>query len=179
MTDHVDNFLEHYGVKGMRWGVRKAASGVASTTSSASAGVRDAIQRSKEKREVVKAERKANFDAARNAGYNARLRNLDLSDIGVKGVRRVEKRIANGERIVPARLKERAASTARGFALGAAILATPIAIGATSQGLSNLANNINAKRGAEVARQLFADSKGLTPYSTVALSFNATKGVWE
>lgn len=178
MTD-TDDFLEHYGVKGMKWGVSKAASGISSATSSVSAGVKDAVQRSKEKREVVKAERQANFEAAINAGYTRQMRNSDLPDIGKSGVRRVEKRIANGERIGTARFKESAASTARGFAVGTAILATPIAIGLTSQGLSNLSSNINAQRGAEAARKLFADSKGLTSHTTVALSYNATKGLWE
>lgn len=178
MTD-TDEFLAHYGVKGMKWGVRRAASGVASATSTATAGVRDAVQRSKEKREATKAERKANFETARNAGYTSKMRNQDIDDIGMRGTRRIEKRITNGERIGTARFKETAASTARGFAVGTAILATPIAIGATSVGLSNLASNINAKRGAEAARKLFADSKGLTSYSTIALSFDASKGLWE
>ena len=178
MSNNVDDFLAHYGVKGMRWGVRKAASGIASTASSATAGVRDAVQRSKEKRATTKAERQHNFEAARNAGYSARQRRQDLEDIGRRGTRRVEKRIANGERIGMARFKERAANTARGLAVGTAILATPIAIGATSEGLSNLASHINAKRGAEAARKLFAESKGLTSYSTVALSFNPATGAW-
>lgn len=179
MTDNIDDFLAHYGVKGMKWGVRKAASGVVNAGTSVKAGVKDAVQRSKEKRAVVKAERKANFEKARDAGYSARMRNQDLSDMGKKGVLRVEKRIANGEKINMARFKESVASTARGFAVGSAILATPVAIGATSRGLSNLASNINAKRGAEAAAKLLADSKGLTSYSTVALAFNATNGVWE
>lgn len=179
MTDNVDDFLAHYGVKGMRWGVRKAASGIASASSSVSAGVKDAVQRSKEKREATKAERKANFEAAREAGYSSRMRNTDLSDVGKRGVRRIEKRIANGERIGTARFKESAASMARGFAVGTAILATPIAIGAANQGLSNLASSINAKRGAEAARKLFADTKGLTSYKTVSLAFNAATGAWE
>ena len=179
MTDEVDDFLAHYGVKGMKWGVRKAASSVVSAGSSVKAGVKDAIQRSKEKREATKAERKANFEAARNAGYHPRTRRIDLDDVGKRGVYRIEKRIANGEKITTARLKERAASTARGFAVGTAILATPIAIGAANRGLSNLASSINAKRGAEAARKLFADSKGLTSYKTVSLAFNASTGVWE
>lgn len=179
MTENVNNFLEHYGVKGMKWGVRKAATSIASATSSVNSGVRDAVQRSREKREATDAERKANYNAAADAGYSPRMRNQDLGDIGKRGVRKVEKRIANGEKIGKARFKERTASAARGFAVGTAILATPIAIGATSQGLSNLANGINAKRGAEAARKLFADSKGLTSYSTIALSFDASKGLWE
>lgn len=179
MTDDIDEFLAHYGVKGMKWGVRKAASGVASAGSSIKAGVKDAVQRSKEKREVVKAERKANFEAARNAGYSALMRRRDLDDVGKRGVRRIEKRIANGERINMARFKESVATTARGFAVGTAILATPIAIGAANQGLSNLASSINAKRGAAAAANLFADSKGLTSYKTVSLAFNAATGVWE
>lgn len=33
MTDNVDDFLAHYGVKGMRWGQRKASiSGVSART---------------------------------------------------------------------------------------------------------------------------------------------------
>ena len=179
MAEDLDDFLAHYGVKGMKWGVRKAASGVASAGSSVSAGVKDAVQRTKEKREVKKAERKANFEKALEAGYHPRTRKKDLEDVGRRGVRRIEKRIANGERIGTARFKEHAASTARGFAVGTAILATPIAIGAANQGLSNLASNIKAKRGAEAAAKLFADTKGLTSYKSIALTFNAATGAWE
>lgn len=179
MTDEIDDFLAHYGVKGMKWGVRKAASSVSSAGSSVRAGVKDAVQRSKEKREATKAERKANFDAAQAAGYHPRMRNKDLEDVGKRGVRRIEKRIANGERIGTARFKESMATTARGFAVGTAILATPIAIGAANQGLSNLASNINAKRGAAAAANLLADTKGLTSYKTVSLAFNAATGAWE
>lgn len=178
MSDNVDDFLAHYGVKGMKWGVRKAASGISSAGRSVSAGVRDAVQRSRERREVVLKERIANRDAARERGYTPGMREKDYRDLGRRGMRRVEKRIANGESIRTARLKEHAATTARGFAVGTAILATPIAIGAASRGLSSLASNINAKRGAQAAAKLLADTRGLTPYKTVALSFDATKGSW-
>lgn len=176
---NTDNFLEHYGVKGMKWGVRKAASGISAAGSSVSNTVRDAVNKQREKNATTKAERKANFEAARNAGYSARMRAQDLGEVGRKGTYRIEKRIANGERIGTARFKESMASTARGFAVGSAILATPIAIGATSVGLSNLASSINAKRGAAAAATLLADTKGLTSYKTVALSYNAAKGMWD
>lgn len=172
MTDNVDDFLKHYGVKGMRWGVSKAANGISS-------GVRKAVQKNKKKREAVKADREATSESAKAAGYHPRMRKLDLDDIGKRGVRRVEKRIANGEGITSARIKEHAGKTARGMAAGAAIIATPFMLNSMSRGLSTLAKNIDAKRGAEVARNLLADSRGLTSYQTVALSFNAAKGIWE
>ncbi len=174
-----DEFLAHYGVKGMKWGVSRAASGVSSAGSSVRSTVKDAVNRQREKNAVTKAERKANFEGAREAGYSPRMRAEDLNDVGLRGTRRIEKRIAAGERIGMARFKETAASTARGLAIGTAVLGTPIAIGATSVGLSNLASSINAKRGAAAAATLLADTKGLTSYKTVALSYNAAKGMWD
>jgi hypothetical protein len=174
-----DEYLAHYGVKGMKWGVRRAAGGVADAGSSVRSTVKDAVNRQREKNAVTKAERKANFESARDLGYTPRMRNQDIDDIGIRGVRRVEKRVANGERIGTARFKESMASTARGLAVGTAILATPVAIGATSQGLSNLSSNINAKRGEKAAAKLLADTKGLTSYKTVSLSYNAAKDSWD
>ena len=116
---NVDDFLAHYGVKGMKWGVRKTVLSVKSGATNAATGinngVRDAIRKSREKSAATKAEREANFQAARKAGYNDKQRNADYQDIGKRGVYRVEKRIANGEKIGSARFKERGASALRGF----------------------------------------------------------------
>lgn len=178
MTQDVDDFLAHYGVKGMKWGVRKAVDGVGLAAAKTNNVLKDAIAKGRDSRAATKAERKANFEAARNRGYTARLRNQDLQDVGRRGTRRIEKRIADGEKIGVARFKEHVATTARGFAIGTAILGAPIALAAADKGLANLASNINAKRGAEVARKLFADNKGLTSYQTVALAFDNVKGTW-
>lgn len=51
MTTEVDNYLEHYGVKGMRWGKRSG--------SSSSGGGGEPKKSRKEARAQVKAERKA------------------------------------------------------------------------------------------------------------------------
>lgn len=151
MTDNVDDFLAHYGVKGMKWGQRRATR----------------VQ-----------ERKDNAKIAIDAGYTKKKRALDASNIGAKGVYRVDKRIARGEDIRKARTKEYASSTARGVAVGAAILAVAYGPALANAGAAGLSKNINAKRGAEAARKLFADNKGLTSYSTVALAFDKATGTF-
>ena len=165
MSTEVDDFLAHFGVKGMKWGVSRA-----------SGSVKSAIGKRREKKAAVRKEREQNRDAAANAGYSSKQRRADFENLGRGGMRRVEKRIASGESIRAARTKEYASSTAKGLAVGAAILGTPIAISATSRGLSNLASSINAKRGAEAAAKLLADSKGLTSYKTIALAFDEATG---
>lgn len=168
MSAEVDDFLAHYGVKGMKWGVTRASN-----------SVKSAVGKRREKKAAVKKEREHNRDKAAEAGYTRRQRAKDFENLGRGGMRRVEKRIASGESIGKARTKEYASSTAKGLAIGAAILATPVAIGATSRGLSNLASSIDAKRGAEAAAKLLADSHGLTSYKTVALAFDAATGKWK
>lgn len=160
MTD-VDDFLAHYGVKGMRWGVSRAVSGI------------------QQKRAAVKQERLDNRNAARKAGYSDRMRAYDRKALGERAARRMDKRIAKGDSVVKATLKETGIFTAKSAAVISALLYGPKAIGIMSRGLSTLANNINTKRGAEAAAKLFADSKGLTSYSTIALSFDPTKGSWK
>lgn len=151
MADNVDNFLAHYGVRGMKWGQRRRA---------------------------VKAERKANTEKAAKAGYSSASRFNDQQNIGNRNVRKIEKRIASGETVRSARAKEYASSTAKGLAVATVIIGTPIAIGAASRGLTGLSNNINAKRGAAAAAKLLADTRGLTPYNTVGMAFNAATNSW-
>lgn len=150
-SEEITNFLAHYGVRGMKWGQRRRA---------------------------VKAERVENRDKAAASGYSPSSRFGDYKNIGIRGVRKIEKRIAGGESIRAARTKEYASSMARGLAVAAAIIATPIAIGAASRGLTNVSHNINAKRGAAAAATILADTRGLTPYSTVALAFNSATNSW-
>lgn len=167
MTD-VNDFLEHYGVKGMKWGVSRAAG-----------SVKSAVGRSKEKRAAVKAERTANSTMASAAGYSARQRRSDIDNIGKRATRKVEKRIADGESIGKARTKEYASATAKSVGLTMAFLATPVFIAMANQSAANLASNINAKRGAEAAAKLFADDKGLTSYNTVSLAYDAVSNTWK
>lgn len=165
MSTEVDDFLTHYGVKGMKWGVSRARD-----------SMKSAAGKRREKKAAVLKERVQNRDAATNAGYSRGQRRSDFENLGRGGMRRIEKRIASGESIGSARTKEYASSTAKGLAVGAAILGTPKVIGAASRGLSGVATKINAKRGAEAAAKLLADSKGLTSYKTVALAFDEATG---
>lgn len=143
MSDNAtDDFLAHYGVKGMKWGQR---------------------------REAKAAEIKQLRKDASDKGYSAKKQNFDKDMLGHRASRRVARRVVAGEKIGSARAKE----YARSIAVTTAILAAPAALSATSRGLSSLAGNINAKRGAAEAAKLLADTRGLTPYKTVALAYDA------
>lgn len=168
MSTEVDDFLAHYGVKGMKWGVTRASN-----------SVKSAVGKRREKKAAVQKEREQNRSAAAKSGYSSRQRQSDLDNLGRRGTRRVEKRIADGESVDKARTKEYAASTAKGLAAAAVIMATPTVIGSASRGLSGVATKINAKRGAEAAAKIFADDKGLTSYKTLSLAFDATTGKWK
>lgn len=152
MTDEVDDFLAHYGVKGMKWGERRAA-----------------------KKQV----RTDNANKAREAGYSTRARNYDMSNVGKKGVRKIEARVAAGESVRKAKAKVYTSTMLKGYAVGTAMMATPFALAAGTAGLQSLANSVNAKRGAAAAATLLADTRGLTSYSTVALAFDAASKTWK
>lgn len=160
MTDDVDDFLAHYGVLGMHWGQHKV------------------VENYKEKRVAANELYKKNAAAARAAGYQPKHRRADLANMKLDGVRRVEKRIAGGESVGKARAKEYAAGTGRGLAIGAGLFAVLFGPGMAKFGLKNLAGHLRVRQGAKAAANLFADNKGLTSYSTVALAFDKVKGVW-
>lgn len=151
MPEDVDNFLAHYGVKGMKWGQR---------------------------RREIKAQRAETTAKAAEAGYSRGTRFSDQQNIGNRAVRKIENRVVKGETVRSARAKEYAASTAKGLAAAAVVIGTPIAIGAASKGLSGLSNSINAKRGAAAAATLLADSRGLTSYNTLGMAFDAATRTW-
>jgi len=160
MTDDVDEFLAHYGVLGMHWGQHKV------------------VENFREKRAATAELYKKNAAAAKAAGYQSRHRRADLSNVKLDGVRRIENRIANGQAVGKARAKEYARGTATGLAIGAGLFAVLFGPGMAKYGLQHLAGHLKVRAGAKAAANLFADNKGLTSYSTVALAFDKVKGVW-
>jgi hypothetical protein len=167
MANDVDEFLAHYGVEGMRWGVRKAEE-----------KIQGAVNRVKDKKAAAKELYKKNAAAAKAAGYTAKKRRVDFENMDLNSVRRIENRIANGESVGKARTKEYALGTAKGLAIGAGILAAAFGPAIAKRNLIGLATSVQARRGAKAAADLFANSKGLTSYSTVALNFDKVRGVW-
>lgn len=146
-----ESVLAHYGVKGMKWGQRRAA---------------------------VKAERAENTKKARMKGYSRDQKDLDTVVLGRSTVRRIEKRIAAGEDLKKVRSSEELKHTAKNLAVAVAVLATPKLMSLGTKALVNAAASKQAKDGAKAAADLFANSKGITSYETIALAFDGSRGVW-
>lgn len=178
MTDE----LAHYGVKGMRWGVR-----------------RDSDDKGPSKSQRIKADR-----AAAKAELPAR-------DAELKAVLAEWKVAAKERNQTKRKTPERAAADAKLDAIDkrvnkaddawadtysrtfqktpgeharewgglAAVLAGSVAVTYGPTLLRNAASSAAARRGAAEAASAMADSRGLTSYRTIALAFDAVSGTWK
>lgn len=103
-------YLAHYGVKGMKWGVRKARDDRATW------------------RSMSRSERKANRDKP-NSRYSKDDRNMDAAFVRESGVKRINRRMNKGQSHARAFLTETASQSAKSTLAGVAAVA---AIGVAS-----------------------------------------------
>lgn len=161
MTHPVDEaYLAHYGVLGMKWGVRKDKKSGFMANRRAKSKARDK-------------ERASNTAKARKAGFNPTT--SQRADFGARGIRNIEKRIAEGDSPRKAVALETTKQTAQGLLVTGILSAAYI--GATIVA-PNMARSAAVKRGEKAAADLFANNKGITSYQTVALKFDDFAGVW-
>lgn len=151
-----NDFLAHYGVKGMKWGVRRERK------KSAARQDREAWK------SMSRKERKANRDK-RNKRYTQLDRDIDKQYYGKGGVKRINRRMNKGQSHARANLTEAARTTAIGTAAyGAAIAGLglysmgPKGRRAVANAINNAAkikardliNNAKARNAARQAREL-------------------------
>lgn len=153
--DEVEDFLAHYGIKGMRWGKRKG-------------GGSDA-----KKVAVPRAE-----------GYTDRMQKNDRRRVGGdKGIEKVHQKVANGTSLKKARDEvafERWTKNSRRVALAAVATMYVVPVLATYGGIA-LDQAVLAKKksnGEKHARNMFADKNGIANYETIRLQQNPTTGNW-
>lgn len=144
------------GVKGMKWGVRKAVDTV------------------KTARAAEKQERTANTQAARSAGYSSVKRFSDRALLGGRAVRKIEKEIAESGDVKAVRAK----TYAVGAAATAALMAAPAVGSLAKSALTNAAAARTAAAGAKATADLFANTSGLTSYRTASLVFDSASKTW-
>ena len=144
---YYNDYLAHYGVKGMKWGVRRK---------------RQRADRNRWK-SMSKSERAANRDSL-NPRYKKLDREIDTDLYGERGVQRINRRMNKGQSHLRATTTEAARQTALGMGVGIGVIAVanPQLIKAGASFVNNkakskawdFANDLNTKRAARRAKEL-------------------------
>ena len=155
---YYDPYLAHYGVKGMKWGVRRQLRQAVRTR-------RKNAQHDDRKKwkSMSKSERKANRDNP-NSRYAKSNREADESVYGKGGVKRINRRMNKGQSYTRALLAEAGRTTAVGtaasfgIAAGFAIASNPQLAKNAGRVINNAAKMkaqdlINSAKAANAARQ--------------------------
>ncbi len=153
----VDDFLAHFGVKGMKWGKRQTA------------------------------QSKKQIPAPRAAGYTDRMQKNDRRRVGGdKGLEKVHQKVAEGTSLKKARDEvshDRAVRNGRiatAVAGGAyvAYVAGPLLAAVGGMALDTAVVRKKASNAEKRAQNLFADKNGIANYATIRLQPNPTTGNW-
>jgi hypothetical protein len=96
---------------------------------------------------------------------------------GDRGVNRINKRLRKGETVDRALKTETHIKTAK--TIGLVVYGVIVAKNLIKRFGPSIASSIISKRGAKAAADILADSRGLTKYSAISLTFNAAKNLWE
>lgn len=144
------NELRHYGVPGMRWGRRKASSD-SSSSSGRAPGTRT--------------------QAVRRVAANTAKASVGLGRDPRTGEKKLVQKLVDKDK-----LSGKDKRVVAQIALGVTLMAAPHILNALDTGMGALGTAAaakNAARGAAATRNLFADSKGIASYATVALKQGA------
>ena len=141
-------YLQHFGVKGMKWGVRKKYYNKDGTlnTSGRQKQVKDTYK-SERRAATSRAERKAaknkyknSIEKTYNKNYKPINRSYDAYNIGQKGANRINDKMNAGKSYVRARTEEYTKAMAKSMAITAGLLATPAIANRTINSVRKYAN---------------------------------------
>jgi hypothetical protein len=157
MTE-VDDFLAHFGVAGMKWGKRSGGSPSDAKKS----------------------------PAPRAAGYTNRMQKNDFRKVGKqKGIEKVHQKVANGtplskarEQVTNDRKKRKTIAVQLSIAAIGLAYAAPVLKEFGGMALDQAVVRKKAANGEKYARNIMADKRGLTNYSTIRMHQNPTTGNW-
>lgn len=147
-------YLQHHGVKGMKWGVRKKYYNKDGSLNTAG--------KQKELKDTYKAERKAATSRAErkaakskyekaventyNKNYNELDRAVDKHNLGAKAVNRINDKMNAGQSYTKAASVETAKMMTKGFAITTAMMAAPVIAGAAMNSFKKYANTRSIQR---------------------------------
>lgn len=167
-----DSDLLHYGVKGMKWGVRKS----------------EYRSMSRSDRKAQRAKYKTEFVDKQNSSYTKRQRERDRKQYGRRAVKRMNEGMNQGYTHKQVLTKEKVRAAKRGALIGAAIGAGEMAImtGAAQRGLRKAAilttklqllgpamkMNSFQKKAAMAAGEAFVSSRGIHDSSIMTIVGN-------
>lgn len=175
-----DTYLEHYGVKGMKWGKRKAEDGPSKSQlikADRKAAQSELGTRNKELNDALKEWKVANRERRRTK------RNSEERAAADEKFKQVDKKVDDADNAY-AQTYYRATQKTTGehvreWAGLAAIFTASSAVAFGPTLIRSAASSAATRRGAAAAASALADSRGLTSYRTIALAFDAASNTWK
>lgn len=159
--------LFHYGVSGMRWGVRRKTD---------SDGLAVGSPSGKKTRKEIRTDRKAE-DAVNAKGYSSRTRKIDERTFGKGGAKRINRKMKDGVSQNEARKSEVKRRSRQISALGVVSIAA-ITFGPSIANSipSSVAKGKKAYTGRNFSKKVFSDHGS---HPVVSLSFDKTSNLWK
>ena len=167
MPTSEDLELFHYGVKGMRWGVRRKTD---------SEGLAVGSPSGKKSRSERRSERKAE-DAQNAKGYSNRSRKIDENTFGKRGANRINRRMKEGVSQHEARKAEvKRRNTQITTVTAAAVAGYTFGPAIANSAVSAVAKGRKAYSGRKFSNKVFSDHGS---HPVVSLSFDKKANIWK